>query len=85
MDLPTHHEKPSQILRGFFIPSPAAGGHIARPKGAQLGLIEPKIGAQSAQNRRAVGAHSDPIRGAHRAGVCVAERPQAVWAGHNFC
>jgi hypothetical protein len=64
MNLPTRPERPSQSLRGFFVPSPAVGGHIARPQGAQLGHIVPKIGARSAQNRRAVGAHTDPLRGA---------------------
>ena len=49
-----------------------------RPAGAQLGLIEPKTGARSAQNRRAVGAHTDPIRGAIAAETAQQARPQGL-------
>lgn len=64
IDTTTHKERAPQSPRGFFVPSPAEGGHIARPQGAQWGHIAPKIGARSAQNRRAAGAHTDPLRGA---------------------
>ena len=80
MNLPTSSIKPLQSLRGFFVPTPAEGGHIARTQGAQLGHIVPKIGAWRAQNRSAVGAHTDTPRGAQSAMGSLAERPRAVWA-----
>ena len=78
MRSPAHNKKPVQILRGFFVPTPAVGGRIARPQGAQSGHIVPKIGARSAQNRRAAGAHTDPIRGALAAETAQQARPQGL-------
>lgn len=78
VDLPTHTMRARRIRCALFVPSPAEGGHIARPKGAQLGLIEPKTGARSAQNRRAAGAHTDPSRGALAAETAQKARPKGI-------
>lgn len=60
MTVITPSRKPLQSPQGFFLPSPAVGGQVARAKRAQSGHAVPKNGARSAQNRRAGGAHPDP-------------------------